>query len=661
MKKLITIISLASLCVINTGCMKDKQEKPNFPSKEEYFNFSLRESVKLDVNYYVPGLSAVIEVFSQDPATMDESTAKPIYVAYTEDGKYSGNMVIPTNVTEAYVRTKSISAPKSVKLSVNENGYTYDASQQEGKGTRNTTGMPFPNFSVGLVDKTIFPYEVAATANNGGKRNDNLYSITAWTPSGWECLNLKYYSRPATIGAANEKIGDVTARIMNFMEDQRKIDNNKSLLRNPSEINIKVPSTATDGMSVNVTYVGEQASFYNTLGYYYYEDNGRTLSPEEFYKIRKYIIIPDVEDNAMTAGETLKLLYFDNNGVQSDKFPANYVIGWFVIANGFGSNHVATGQGGYPNGGVIKTLPADAYTSGTYSAGRFTCMSDDTGNDRRFVSLYDTKSKLIAFGIEDGLRTEPDDYMDVVFIAQTSIDLGGGTIPPIGPEQPPVEPAVWSVSGTIAYEDIWPHGGDYDLNDVIVEYNRDITFGKDNIVTNIKDSFKPVQKRGSAGQDNYFACNYTNMGKVTPPAGVIVEQASGSVVVEASAKVISGNTYTIERDMSGLSLKQEAAQTDFNPYIITRSFSSENRIEVHLPMHEMTSAADKSLMTLDNAYYIAKDKIYPFAIDIPISGFIPSDETQRIDSPGQYPSFRKWAESKGKENKDWYLQDKGKK
>ena len=67
----------------------------------------------------------------------------------------------------------------------------------------------------------------------------------------------------------------------------------------------------------------------------------------------------------------------------------------------------------------------------------------------------------------------------------------------------------------------------------------------------------------------------------------------------------------------------------------------ENRVEVHLPLADMTSAADASLMTKDNAYYVgSKDGgQYPFAINIPITGFVPADETYRIDLEGQYPAF----------------------
>ena len=82
--------------------------------------------------------------------------------------------------------------------------------------------------------------------------------------------------------------------------------------------------------------------------------------------------------------------------------------------------------------------------------------------------------------------------------------------------------------------------------------------------------------------------------------------------------------------------------------------------EVHLPKKSPTDLIDRSkLYSESDAYFIDKDGKYPFAIDIPIVGFIPADETKKIDSDGQYPSFKTWVNSNGSQAADWYLKDKG--
>ena len=83
----------------------------------------------------------------------------------------------------------------------------------------------------------------------------------------------------------------------------------------------------------------------------------------------------------------------------------------------------------------------------------------------------------------------PDDYKDLLFAVTTSKDLGGGDLEPVPPTDPTPEPGVLPLSGTLAFEDIWPGGGDYDLNDVMIEYNRNITFDANNKAT------KSVEKR----------------------------------------------------------------------------------------------------------------------------------------------------------------------
>ena len=252
-----------------------------------------------------------------------------------------------------------------------------------------------------------------------------------------------------------------------------------------------------------------------------------------------------------------------------------------------------------------------------------------------------------------------EDYMDVLFYVKSNKDVTDGK-----PEIPtdPEDPELYeeTISGTVAFEDIWPDGGDYDLNDVIVEYYRTITFGEDNIATKVVETFKPVHPQGSALQNNFFACQYNNPGVIKSVSnGMISEPETKSVVINESALGISGKTYIVERDLTGQNLPKDEVKKDFNPYIITKEYTKTNRIEVHLPLKDMTSAANSTLMNKDNAYYVSADGKYPFAIDIPITGFKPATERARIDAEGEYLNFKSWTESKGITNKDWYNTGKG--
>lgn len=609
---LVTGLYALMLVGIVTGCDKDVYNPGNdddgkLPPKENYFDFALKGDVQLNVNYDAPGYRAVIEVYDQYPMA-DYKTKKegvsPVFVAYTDiNGKYEGKMNIPTAVKEAYLYTSLFGLSTCVKLEASASGYTYDA-------TKSTSGTRAAAAKGVLNDKVPFEVAVMTTTN---KRSDNMYSLTTWNTNGIPTLD-GYLTRPDKVGAANEAIGVVSTRVDNFLvaynnDEANKVGSacgNAKLLRNPDQINLKIPA---GGSTVSVSFMGEAAAFLNSFGYYYYP-TGQTITPESFYKMKKYLVFPNSsggdEQSTMTlkTGQTAKLLYFDKDGNQSEIFPEGYTIGWFLISNGFGGESF---NAPYASGYVNQLDDFGYSNSSFYSGYRNACMSDDTGTDRRFISVYDEKSKMRIIGIEDYVKSSqaPDDYKDLLFAVTTSKDLGGGDLEPVPPVDPDPEPVVLPLKGTVAFEDIWPSGGDYDLNDVIVEYNRDITFDTNNKAIKAIETFKAVQPKGSAQNDNFFACQYKHLGKMKLPAGVIAETATNSFVIETSAKAIAeGTVYQIERDLTGLNLSQTDVANDFNPYIITKQYTTENRVEVHLPLADMTSAANSSLMTKDNAYYV---------------------------------------------------------
>ena len=191
------------------------------------------------------------------------------------------------------------------------------------------------------------------------------------------------------------------------------------------------------------------------------------------------------------------------------------------------------------------------------------------------------------------------------------------------------------------------------MNDVIVEYERKVYFDKKNIVTKIVDEFTPVHD--GATYVNAFAYQIDAAqicDKITLPEGAILEKETSSIIVMSNAKQNIGNKYVVTREFNGSFLKNQLLS--YNPYIIVKySQGEQNRTEVHLPKHKATAYANQSLIgSNDDAYYIDRKGAYPFAIDIPMLGFTPVTERNRIDS--QYPGFTTWAKSMGNDCKDWY-------
>jgi hypothetical protein len=81
---------------------------------------------------------------------------------------------------------------------------------------------------------------------------------------------------------------------------------------------------------VYVTFVSEDASYQNSLGYYTYNVDS---PPANVSGVELHILFPNVSDNVITRGDMVQ--------VGTGKFPAGTVVGFFIIINGWekGSLH----------------------------------------------------------------------------------------------------------------------------------------------------------------------------------------------------------------------------------------------------------------------------------------------------------------------------------
>ena len=111
--------------------------------------------------------------------------------------------------------------------------------------------------------------------------------------------------------------------------------------------------------------------------------------------------------------------------------------------------------------------------------------------------------QIVAIGFEDN---KDFDYCDATFYLKIA---NPGSIDTEAPELPSVDPPTTvnnTVTGLLAFEDLWPSQGDYDMNDVIVEYKSTIY---QNALTGkaykIVDEFTPVHSGGS------LAVSYTHL------------------------------------------------------------------------------------------------------------------------------------------------------
>ena len=623
------------------GCMEKDLYDPNYgkeplPDPSEYFGFETRGDVKLSVNYDVPGLVALLEVYDEDPMEVVDNVpvkkegVEALFKIFTDgNGKYEGKMNIPTSVETVYLYTSSWGVPRCVKLDIKDGMASFDMSKKD-SSTANTKAVTRSyDFSKGSV-----PYLI----NSGA----NLYSLCKWGEGGNltyiynsqtgkpDPINNGYVTPQKQVG--NELIGNLVERLNSFFKPSGGSVDNAYLYKGSEITNINVTQ---EGTTLDLVFLDRDASFNNSFGYYYYKtsDGGSNSN------MRKYIVFPNVAFSVyngalsiLKCGDKVRLLFWGEDGKPSEKFPKGYTVGWFIYADGYHQNENEID--------ITKPL----ITSNGYSNGGF-------------VSVKDEKSGKTIIGVEDGANRS---FCDLLFYVDASPEssIDNPNRPNIPSDDKPIEKpdAQENLKGTLAFEDIWPDGGDYDMNDVIVEYNRAIYFNTENMINKIVDTFTPTHD--GAMYDNAFAYQIDGgqFGKVTSDKDIKVESETSSIIVFPSVKqAVKGKvgTCTITRTFEKATFNKENLKI-YNPYIIVKyAAGQQNRTEVHLPKYSPTSYADKSLIgSSKDVYYIDRDGAYPFAIDIPMLNFIPVTETHNIDT--EYPYFKNWADSWGYKSKDWY-------
>jgi LruC domain-containing protein len=249
--------------------------------------------------------------------------------------------------------------------------------------------------------------------------------------------------------------------------------------------------------------------------------------------------------------------------------------------------------------------------------------------------------------------------------------------------------------GTLAFEDNWPAKGDYDFNDVVVDYNfNTITNGDGNVVEvigtfilrasgavyqngfgiqfdgiswnkiskvsgNTPGSYPMLANGAEAGQ--HFANimvfdNFLNI-MLRPGMGIGVNtDITAPYVMPVSKQVVITFIDNGVPAAGGVVTLAQLPFSIFNYYIFINKIRSK---EVHLPNRVPTTLAGTDLFgtnddnsnPVEGRYYKTANNL-PWAIDI-IQGFQYTIEKASIDQG--YLHFTEWATSAGVQYPDWFL------
>jgi LruC domain-containing protein len=243
--------------------------------------------------------------------------------------------------------------------------------------------------------------------------------------------------------------------------------------------------------------------------------------------------------------------------------------------------------------------------------------------------------------------------------------------------------------GTLAFEDLWPGKGDYDFNDLVIDYQFKIESNTGNFVDKVKATF--VIKAFGASYENGFGFqlssainpsdltvfgynlteNYITLNSNGTEAGqskptiIVYDNAyaqmahpgSGiGVNTEPDAPYVQPVTINISIDFKPNTYTlNDLDISKFNPFIIV---NKERGVEVHLPNYPPTDLVDMGKFGTweddsnpGTGRWYVNDKNLPWAINIYESFAYPIEKQEILWA---HLKFAEWAMSSGVQFPDWY-------
>lgn len=667
------------LCSSISSCSDyDPMEDINYPldtyfGEGKNFDFSTSCPVTFDVDYGTGiGAKAYVEIYDKIPEEGSEAT--PLYSTVTdEQGRINSNITLPSYIKSVCLVNHRFGMPEYVECQI-ENGKVVWRNPSIDKAPRMTTRS---------VDNTDYSYCVKLI-----DESKNLYTIVSWDDQFGNVQGQPLVSTDTELSDRNytEWVEDLQRTLWGGVNTKpTKLDNSKYALgANIVNTQIKDKYTNDEGREIDVesvslsfVFMNEGAWNQNALGYYYYKtDKGL---PDKAVDIKKFICLPnaskvnhypyggatsayhkDQPNKAPAyAGESIDLLFENEDGTFTKNFPPGYTIGYFVIADGFETQKSPVG---YIDTNNTEKPKAFYYSNEVWN-----------NNRKRFMALS-LPNGAIVYGLEDG--TGDFSLEDNLFIIKGTPNeaIYNPVIPTINTEDKTIY--YWDTQDqTYAYEDIWPNGGDYDLNDVVMGHTRNVEFDNNKNLRTVEDIFTLNEKQadyndGFAIQLNKSYLNGLTIKKdgqdITSSVRHFTDSKNNNaetyLLFEDLQEIETGTTFTVTRKFTGSTKKDvfEGAEKNVNPFVIScfteTDYNAGKMVEIHIPnFGNRTSKSTNALSTGSDYFYVSRmeGNTYPFAICLPVKSFHPSPEKVCIDK--SYLQFNNWVNSNGTEDKDWYL------
>ncbi len=439
----------------------------------------------------------------------------------------------------------------------------------------------------------------------------------------------------------------------------------------------------TELSEVWVTFVSEGAGYKNALAYYVFDSNNPPASAAQIDSV--FLVFPNASLSGsggdLNAGDKVKL------GI----FPAGKTISWVLFQNAWDSNSQ-----------TVKVNNAKVYSNPAFNPG--------SGTQRQHtVQLSDPARQILLNGVEDIYRNSggsDQDFNDCIFYVSANPFRGidNGSTPPLtnsgdsdgdGVDDPqdeypndPARTADIDYQGALGFEDLWPAQGDYDFNDLAVDYKITHVINAQNQVVDVKADW--TIKAVGAAFNNGFGWQFASLPSTSVSTvsgssittGLVSLNGNGTEAGQNTATVIAwdqtfseiqhaGGPFinTIKADpyvqpvtksmtLSFVNPVQTSALglPPYNPFIFV---DGDRGREVHLSNGKPTALATSNLLgSVDDDSDPGQERFYRTENNLPWAIHVYGTYQYPIEySPinEAYLKFSQWATSGGTSFEDWYL------
>jgi LruC domain-containing protein len=721
----IAIIAISSLFAVSCSDTKlydpDAVKSTTHNLEANDFDFSTVQQVNLTVDYsaFKTYGQVFFSVYSKNPFVGEgedehlDLNILPIYEDFTDGtGKFSRKIELPAFATRLFVVTGNYFVDQRMMevdvvdgvaraVAVN-NSFATRAGVTRGVGEQTNDLSTMPHLSY-LVD------EDGKLSKDEDGNNIQIYKEWLAPLGSWDAESGRpsYLLQPGDVSddllCSDEEIEGLFSAIGQALDENRPCSEE---YRNYPDLTLEKNSQVT------ITMLGGSTCWNSTLGYYYYLPNDEPQKPEDLNVI---MLFPNTQDGewknmksnysyrgniALQRGDAVLLKYYPHIGEdgtleqrladETTEFPAGIKIGFILKANGWGMQGEQYTIQGFPDRNRKYNVWGASTDKTSYckpfgQAGKAPyqyCNPNGESRSAKFaykkVLKDGTVEKFAIVSFEDACNDQ--DYDDVIFALKPV-----NSFTPL----PEIENKVTTTVGVYAFEDLWPSKGDYDLNDVVLDFKHQIfSSNKDDgkVFKIFKETFSVTTYQNYVELVSGLAFRLMTDDSPKPSSIVVKKKASNSDTEEVvETPSVSGNIYyltpNVENEIGStytLELTYDNGITATNakvqPFIYRweeDDLGNRRTWEVHIPYEAPSPTFKKGYFGTDDdasnpdegKYFVrsVKSGNYPFAYFLYGASIVPFQETilvrknesRSIDT--FFEKYPNWATTNGKENKDWYL------